>query len=374
MKGEIMRLKLVLTALIGMALFVASSPAASAVTTWYVNGANGSDGNSCRSAATACETIRGVLSKPPVSGDSIRIAPAVYSENLTINSNLTLIGSSARTTIIDGGHIRVISIGTSAHVTLANLTIRNGGSASGGGILNSGYLTLSSSAITGNFAGSGPSAAGGGISSSGTLTVNNSTFSGNTVSAANPGGVAAGGAIYATGPLVMNNSTVSGNSVTVGSGGFGRGGGIYTAGGAIISNTTVAGNSGKSGGGIYKAGGPLIKVIIQNSIVSGSSSGGNCFGTMTSHGYNLSSDGTCTFSNSGDLKKANPNLGPLQYNGGPTQTMALPSGSPAVDSGNPAGCTNNLGVLLKTDQRGMPRHDKEDTGGCDRGAYERQLD
>lgn len=366
-----MRLKLVLTALIGMALFVALCPAASAVTTWYVNGANGSDLNNCLSAATACETIRGVLSKPPVSGDSIRIAPAVYRENLTINSNLKLIGSSATTTIIDGGVIRVISIGTSAHVTLANLTIRNGTAASGGGILNLGYLTLSSSAITGNFALSGSSAAGGGISSSGTLTVNNSTFSGNTASADPVHGVAAGGAIYASGPLVMNNSTVSGNSVT---GGFGGGGGIYAAGGAIISNTTVAGNSGKSGGGIYKGGGPLIKVIIQNSIVSGSSSGGNCFGTMTSHGYNLSSDGTCTFSNSGDLKKTNPNLGPLQYNGGPTQTMALPSGSPAVDSGNPAGCTNNLGVLLKTDQRGMPRHDKEDTGGCDRGAYERQLD
>ena len=366
-----MRLKLVLTALIGMTLLVALCPAASAVTTWYVNGANGSDGNNCRSAATACETIKGVLSKPPVSGDSIRIAPAVYSENLTINSNLKLIGASARTTIIDGGHIRVISIGTSAHVTLANLTIRNGSAASGGGILNFGSLTLSSSAITGNFAGSGTSAAGGGISSSGTLTVNNSTFSGNTVSADPVRGVAAGGAIYATGPLVMNNSTVSGNSET---GHFLGGGGIYTAGAAIISNTTVAGNRGNSGGGIYKGGGT---VIIQNSIVSSSSPGGNCFGTMTSHGYNLSSDGTCSFSNSGDLKKTDPQLiYPLSSNGGGTQTLALKSGSPAIDSGNPAGCKNNLGVVLKTDQRGMPRPDKTDTvtPRCDRGAFELQGD
>jgi hypothetical protein len=30
--------------------------------------------------------------------------------------------------------------------------------------------------------------------------------------------------------------------------------------------------------------------------------------------------------------------------------------------------------LLKTDQRGEPRPDKEDTGGCDMGAYERQTD
>src|SRR5215472_2794446 len=39
---------------------------------------------------------------------------------------------------------------------------------------------------------------------------------------------------------------------------------------------------------------------------------------------------------------------------GPTQTMALPSGSPAIDAGNPNGCRDNLGNLLKTDQRGRP--------------------
>jgi hypothetical protein len=52
--------------------------------------------------------------------------------------------------------------------------------------------------------------------------------------------------------------------------------------------------------------------------------------------------------------------------------MALPSGSPAVDAGNPNGCTDGLGHLLKTDQRGMRRPDTEDTGGCDIGAYEHQ--
>jgi hypothetical protein len=52
----------------------------------------------------------------------------------------------------------------------------------------------------------------------------------------------------------------------------------------------------------------------------------------------------------------------------------LLSGSPAIDAGNPNGCTDGNGNLLKTDQRGMPRPDKEDTGGCDMGAYERQSD
>jgi len=95
---------------------------------------------------------------------------------------------------------------------------------------------------------------------------------------------------------------------------------------------------------------------------------------VTSNGYNLSSDGTCNFYGPGDMNNTNPLLGPLQNNGGPTQTIALPSGSPAIDAGNPAGCTDGSGHLLATDQRGQPRPDKEDTGGCDIGAYESQTD
>jgi hypothetical protein len=54
--------------------------------------------------------------------------------------------------------------------------------------------------------------------------------------------------------------------------------------------------------------------------------------------------------------------------------MALLLGSPAIDAGNPSGCTDGLGHLLTTDQRGMPRQDPEDTAGCDIGAYQRQSD
>ena len=358
-----MKDKLTFSASLLLALFSALASTAGAITTWYVNGANGSDHNNCLSAATACQTIGKAISKA-VSGDSITIAPAVYGENLTINFSLRLIGSNARTTIIDGAKSRrVISIlSTSAAVTLSNLTIRNGIATGGGGIHNSGNLTLSNSAITGNYALSGSSATGGGIYNSGTLTVRNSTFSGNTTSA----NFAYGGAIYSSGPLVINNSTVSGNSI---SGRFGGGGGgIYTAGGATrISNTTIAGNS----GGIYKGGGT---VTIQNSIVAGSSPGRNCFGTMTSNGYNVSSDLTCTFHNSGDRNNTNPSLGTLGNYGGQTNTMQLLTGSPAIDTGNPSGCKDSQGNLLKTDQRGMPRPDKEDTVGCDRGAFERQSD
>jgi len=113
-------------------------------------------------------------------------------------------------------------------------------------------------------------------------------------------------------------------------------------------------------------------VKLQNSIVA-NNSGANCGSGVTSMGYNMSSDGSCNFSNSGDRNNTNPLLGPLQNNGGPTQTMALLPGSPAVDAGNPSGCTDGNGHLLTTDQRGMPRPDSEDTGGCDMGAYESQT-
>ncbi len=344
-----------------IAILAALAQTASAAT-WYVSGRRGSDNNSCTSATAACKTIGHAIGLA-ASGDSIMIAAATYPENLNITANLALTGAGALNTIIDGKEIaRVISIeNTSAIVTISRVTIRHGVAAGGGGILNWGTLTVNASTITANSASSSYSATGGGVYNSGTLTINNSTLSAN----AGTTNFIYGGAIYNSGTLAVNNCTLSGNHA----GGFtgGGGGGIYNDSVAIIDNTTISGNSGTpNGGGIYNNG----TVTLQNSIVANSTAGGNCYGTMTSNGYNLSSDTTCNFAQNGDLNNTNPQLGPLQSNGGPTQTMALLTGSPAIDAGNPAGCTDNQGHLLKTDQRGQPRPDKLDTGGCDMGAYE----
>jgi hypothetical protein len=354
------------TKLLLITLSVALAPAA-AGSTWYVNGKNGKDTNNCTTSTLACKTIGHAIGLA-ASGDSISIAAATYTENLLINVNLKLTGASAATTIIDGGQTsRVISIeNTAISVTLSRLTIRHGVAAGGGGILNWGKLTISSSAITSNYAASTYSDAGGGIYNSGTLTINNSTLSGNSASSVQ----AYGGAIYNSGTTTINNSTFSGNAQSA-SNGFGGGGAIYNGGTLKISSSTFSGNSGiPSGGGIYNGG----TATLQNTIIANSPSGGNCSGTIASNGYNLSTDATCNFSGAGDLNDTNPNLGPLQNNGGQTFTMALPSGSPAIDAGNPAGCTDNLGHLLRTDQRGQPRHDPEDTTGCDIGSYESQTD
>src|SRR5215469_3999361 len=85
--------------LIALFLTLASSALAS---TWYVNGVSGSDSNNCTSRTTPCKTIGRAISLA-ASGDTVRVATATYTENLTININVTVIGGGASATIIDGG-------------------------------------------------------------------------------------------------------------------------------------------------------------------------------------------------------------------------------------------------------------------------------
>jgi hypothetical protein len=396
-----MKHRIVFHSLMLLAMFLALTSTAVASSTWYVNGVSGSDGNACTSPTTACKTIGHAISLAH-SGDSIMVAAATYTENLTINFNLKMIGSGAKATIIDGGGVNtVVTISNSnAHVTLSKVTIRNGlgvGHNScgfslcveGGGIYNSGTLSVIDSTITGNvafeqkycFSSVRCHAFGGGIYNAGTLTISKSTIMDNVANASCLYICsAAGGGILNGGRVTINNSTISGNNAVAISkylpaSSFGGGISNSTSTTLTVNNSTISGNGALSdgggiGGGISNDG----NAALQNSIVASSTSGGNCGGTMTSNGYNLSSDGTCNFNGTGDLNNTDPKLGALGNYGGPTQTIPLLSGSPAIDAGNPNGCTDGQGHLLKTDQRGMPRPDKEDTGGCDMGAFERQSD
>jgi hypothetical protein len=369
---------------------------------WYVDGVHGSNKNDCKSPRHACKTISNAMSltRP---GDSIFIAPATYRESIFITYDLKFVGSGAATTIIDAGGLnsQVFVVGSdnpATRVTLSGVSVQNGaGQADGGGIYNcSGTLTVTDSAIAlnritngnGTFGYGGgvyncpgstltiinttiirnSALIGGAICNGGVLTIRNSTIM------ANVARQSFGGAIANYGTMEITNSTFSGNSSgSSGLGGAILNGGIFNLAGALsINNSTLSGNTaGFGGGGIFNASGSA--VIFQNSIVA-NNQGGNCLGTMTSTGYNLSSDDSCDFEGPGDLTNTDPLLGPLEFYGGLTRTMALLPGSPAIDAGNPNGCTDSQGHPLKTDQRGMPRPDKEDSGGCDMGAYERQQD
>ena len=195
----------------------------------------------------------------------------------------------------------------------------------GGGIFNGGTLTIFSSTVTANTAG-GISGAGGGIYNGGTLTILNSTVSANTAST--------GGGVHnaaAATTVTITNSTFSGNAASA------YGGACFNGGTMQIANSTLSGNSASTGGGILVFG-PL---QIGNTILNRGEAGANIgsFGevTVTSLGYNLSSDDAGGhLTSAGDQINTDPVLGPLQDNGGPTFTHALLRGSPAIDAGDPS--------------------------------------
>src|SRR5262252_894523 len=84
-KEDVMKIRFVLCWMLLLIPFLVSAALAS--TTWYVNGVNGSDSNNCKSATTACKTIGHAISLAS-SGDSIMVAAATYSEDLTISISL----------------------------------------------------------------------------------------------------------------------------------------------------------------------------------------------------------------------------------------------------------------------------------------------
>lgn len=147
-----------------------------------------------------------------------------------------------------------------------------------------------------------------------------------------------------------------------------------------LYNVTLANNTADSdldgfgdGGGVGNGG----FVYSRNSLLGGNvDTGGEApdfSGTLISQGYNLiqSTIGyTITGVLTGNLTGVDPLLGPLENNGGSTLTHALLPGSPAIDAGNPTGCTDHLGNLLTTDQRGVTRPQGPT---CDIGAVELAL-
>lgn len=224
----------------------------------------------------------------------------------------------------------------------------------GGGIDNGGDLDITGSTIAGNTTGDN---SGGGIyGHGGSLTITDSTLSGNTA-------IGDGGAIESVKDAVtITDSTLSGNKATAG-GGMANDHGTDT-----ITSTTFSGNNAEhsgDGGSIDSAGGTL---NVAATIVTNTTVGSDCSGTITDVGYNLDNDGSCGFSAANhSLSDMKPELGPLQNNGGPTETQAPAAGSPVLDQ-IPVGTVGN-GVTLcpGTDQRGVSRPQET---ACDIGAVE----
>jgi hypothetical protein len=297
---------------------------------------------------------------------------------LLVDKSVTISGPGAASLTVDGNLAgRVFHVSSGVTATIAGLTITNGnaqdeGPNTGGGIYNDhATLALDNCTVSGNYAGWG----GGGIhNSSGTLTVTNSTFSGN--SANYLFGVGSGGGIFTEGydgnaTLTVTNSTFSGNYARLVGGGICNDG--FGSATLTVNNSTFSGNSAESGAsGIFNGGSMTIGSTILN---GGYGNLYNLYGTVSSLGYNLSSDdGGGLLTAIGDQINTDPLLGPLQDNGGPTFTHAPLTGSAAIDAGkNFAAGTNDQrgpGFVRTFDNASTANANGGD--GTDIGAFEVQ--
>jgi CSLREA domain-containing protein/uncharacterized repeat protein (TIGR01451 family) len=308
------------------------------------------------------------------------------------SGSLTIRGAGARSTVVDArGTSRVFNVG-GEKVAIEGMTI-TGGSATeivgealtgdGGGILaySADELLLNAVNVSGNVA----TQNGGGISAppeSGektAITITNSTIANNKVTGGLIEGL--GGGLYVLGKFTMVNSTVTGNSAES-TGLVVQGGGVLLAidpastegSEGTIVNSTIAGNSVGTGGvgaglAVYNPEPAMGSgaLAAKNTILAGNSGPAgpsNCaVVAMLTSDHNLSSDGTCAFTDPGSKQNANPLLGALANNGGETDTMALLEGSPALDAGTNLGCP-------PADQRGVTRPQGP---ACDVGAFERAV-
>jgi hypothetical protein len=197
------------------------------------------------------------------------------SGELLVNHSVTVNGAGADVLAVDGNMASpVFHVISNGPVPISDLTIRNGRGGFGGGILINGgtVLTIINSTVSGNAA-----PFGGGIYNGGELTIINSTLSGNAASSDGAG-------VYNAATLMISNSTFS-NNAAHGSGGVCINGGML-----LIMNTTLSDNSAvNAGGGVYNIG----TLHIGNTILKRGDSGTNIYsngGTVTSLGYNVSSD------------------------------------------------------------------------------------
>ncbi|WP_338200429.1 choice-of-anchor Q domain-containing protein [Candidatus Nephthysia bennettiae] len=319
----------------------------------------------------------------------------------TMTANGTVFSSNSANS---GGAIEVHG----GRATLNGVTVSGNQSASlGGGVLalasgtGPSQLDVSNSTFVGNSSGAGGGAI---LVDQSTLTLRGSTLSGNKAT------TTGGGLAVSLGNAALTNDTISGNSADLGGGVYQFSGTATTrpptavpdavrstldklsavraaasdqarssSGGGpagahkstaprrsqpdavSLESVTIANNSAGSGGGVWNTVGAFSahdSIVASNSATSSSP---DCFGTVTSGGYNLEGLSDCAFAATGDKQNSAPGLAPLASNGGPTQTIALQAGSPALDAGDPA-CPPPA-----TDQRGMSRPQGP---RCDIGAFE----
>jgi hypothetical protein len=183
-------------------------------------------------------------------GGAVRVMPGtIVLQQGQLNLGEDVIVSGLGTVIDGNGRSRVFNIYNRANVTLKDLTVTHGTADAGGGILNTGALTLVHTTVMSNLAVGNPTGSvGGGISQTGIAGGPVSLrLSDGSIVLGNAAAVAGGGiantACGGNASVTIDESSVTGNAVTNPTGTFG------SVGGGIL-NTTFTDAPVCSGGGV----------------------------------------------------------------------------------------------------------------------------
>ncbi|MHB8646421.1 MAG: beta strand repeat-containing protein [Thermomicrobiales bacterium] len=294
----------------GLLLLLAALPAITvhAATSYYVGTVADDTGTNTANCATQSNTdctLRDALAIAISGGDTIAFGTAFPSgpQTITVATNgtlnvihtVTLTGPLNQTVAIDGGctvtngyctsgGVPIFSVGSALTVTISNLTIQHGNSATAGGgitVGDSSTLTVNACIFTANAARNGGGAIYGRHRLNAPITVNisGSSFRNNTAS----GG---GGAIaLQDGDLSVTNSTFTGNTApTNNNGSDPAGGAIYVDDGNLFPSGVVTITGGSFASNSATAGGAIIALFVSPTITNVTFSGNTATGDTSGTG------------------------------------------------------------------------------------------
>lgn len=218
---------------------VYGSPATVNVTSSYVTVTSSADSG----PGSIREAIANTTPGGTIQFDSNRTI--VVNSPLTIDQNLSIDGRNYNITLDGGNNTSIMQVNPGTTVTLDTLTIQNGagrmycgsGDTCGGGIRNSGILTLNNINFSVNYADKGGAIAN---LQNASLTVTDSTFSNNSATYD-------GGAIYTGGGQTdVTNSTFTNNNAD-------KGGAVFNDSYSVVTFTgsTFSDNSASDGGAVF---------------------------------------------------------------------------------------------------------------------------
>lgn len=314
------------------------------------------DHGSFRNLIDVANTNNGIVDLSSFEGQTITLGSPIF---INSGKEIKLINSGTNPVTIAGTqYFRSFKV-SNGKLSMQGLVINGGGISSYNSDINISKTKFENNRYGGN---------GGALNINGGNTfINDSWFYNNEVFAdGNP--TAYGGAIYiGNGNIEINNSVLSGNTAP-------DGGAIYVDAGANVNmnSTTIGYNISNgslspmgtaSGGGIYNNGG---NINIKNTIIASNIDmtdptphGPNCYGTITSLGYNIIGDvSNCSITSSAsDTVDINDTtIGFMMNSTGIIN--GLFESSVAIDSGI---CTSNFDINGDSRPQG---------NGCDVGAYE----